>query len=95
MLILGNNVTTAGVVAICHSLRGLGCVGQHFRQWQQESGAEEFPDVSRPLGVQCNLCVDEYTEENGGTMFVPSSFQRARQPPPEFKDSEFVPPDGA
>ena len=28
-------------------------------------------------------------------MFVPSSFQRARQPPPEFKDSEFVPPDGA
>ena len=66
--------------------------GPGSRIW---SGDDEFPDVSRPLGVQCNLCVDEYTEENGGTMFVPSSFQRARQPPPEFKDSDFVPPDGA
>ena len=39
-----------------------------FRDYQRESGAETFPDVSRPLGIQCNLCVDEYTEENGGTM---------------------------
>jgi ectoine hydroxylase-related dioxygenase (phytanoyl-CoA dioxygenase family) len=57
-----------------------------FRDWQRDSGSDDFPDVHKPLGVQCNLCVDEYTAENGGTMFVPNSWALGRQPPVHFND---------
>lgn len=57
-----------------------------FREWQRDSASDAFPDVHKPLGVQCNLCVDEYTAENGGTMFVPNSWALGRQPPAHFND---------
>eukprot|EP01045_Picozoa_sp_COSAG04_P023917 COSAG04_NODE_2916_length_3388_cov_1.855275_2_plen_50_part_00 len=31
--------------------------------WQEV----EWPDPTRPMGVQCNVCIDEYTVENGAT----------------------------
>ena len=37
-----------------------------------------FPD--EPLGVQVNLCVDEFTEQNGGTMYMPRSHLENRWP---------------
>ena len=37
--------------------------GNTFMDWQEV----EWPDPTRPMGVQCNVCIDEYTEENGAT----------------------------
>ena len=49
-----------------------------------------------PLGLQCNMCIDEYTEANGGTMFVPNSYKRGEKPQHaqhEYKDNTYRPPD--
>eukprot|EP01046_Picozoa_sp_COSAG06_P021121 COSAG06_NODE_1572_length_9064_cov_8.042052_5_plen_461_part_00 len=72
--------------------------GAVFRAWQRDSSREDFPDVTRPLGVQCNLCVDDYTTRNGGTMYVPQSWALGRQPPQHFNEgmpNHPAVPDGA
>ena len=61
-------------------LRGL----PHGKTWQVDDsgqirnaheGVEAFeawPDPIRPLGLQCNVCVDPFTELNGGTGEYPA-----------------------
>ena len=47
-----------------------------------------------PLGLQCNMCIDEYTEANGGTMFVPDSYKLGEKPQhaqDEYKENTFQP----
>ena len=42
----------------------------------------EWPEASRPLGVQCNVCIDPFVEANGATCFIPGSCF-FRGPPPQ------------
>jgi hypothetical protein len=59
------------------------------------------PDDSMPpLGLQCNMCIDEYREANGGTMFVPDSYRLGRKPQHEqapagaqYERNEYAPPE--
>lgn len=37
-------------------------------------------DGMPPLGLQCNVCIDRYCEANGGTLFVPGSYQLGSKP---------------
>lgn len=37
-------------------------------------------------GVQFNICIDEFREDNGGTQYVPASHQRRRFPPVTFNE---------
>ena len=68
-----------------------------FRQQVERSGGR-FPEpVARPLGVQCNICVDDYTPENGATLVVRGSCHAGTRPPPHlnaFRDeaSNHAPP---
>ena len=55
------------------------------RGFPEEGFGEEagFP----PLGLQCNMCIDEYTRENGGTMYEPGSWRLGKKPPPEYREN--------
>ena len=43
-------------------------------------GGQPWPDPSRPLGVQCNVCASAYSARNGGTAYVPLSHLRRGSP---------------
>lgn len=67
--------------------------GWHVDTPYQQLGARGYPTpfpTGPPLGVQCNLCVDEYHFENGGTLYVPDSW-REGTPPPGRGAAEFAP----
>ena len=55
------------------------------RGFPEEGFGEEagFP----PLGLQCNMCIDEYTRENGGTLYEPGSWRLGKKPPPEYREN--------
>ena len=57
---------------------------QYFAEWRAANGDPEFPPPRRPLGMQCNVCLDPFTEANGATLYVPNSFATRRPPPPEW-----------
>jgi ectoine hydroxylase-related dioxygenase (phytanoyl-CoA dioxygenase family) len=67
-------------------------------QQLMQRGFPEFgfgPDDMPPLGLQCNMCIDEYAEANGGTMFVPDSYKLGKKPQiaqAEYKENTYKPP---
>ena len=76
---------------------GSGAGGWHndtpYQQLMQRGYPEEgFPEA--PLGVQCNVCIDEYRDDNGGTKYLPGSWALGRKPPSSDAE-DFDPPDAA
>ena len=57
--------------------------------------ADTFPsDVV--LGVQCNICIDDFRSDNAATMFCPGSHLAGGSPPPEYNkkgDEGWLPPE--
>jgi hypothetical protein len=52
-----------------------------FKEHVERTGGR-FPEpVARPLGVQCNICLDDYTPENGATLVVRGSCHNGTRPP--------------
>ncbi|MGB0692882.1 MAG: phytanoyl-CoA dioxygenase family protein [Pseudomonadales bacterium] len=47
---------------------------------------EDRWDDDSVYGVQFNICVDEFRDENGGTQYVPGSHQHKQFPPREFNE---------
>ena len=55
-----------------------------FKEHVERTGGR-FPEpVARPLGVQCNICLDDYTPENGATLVVRGSCHSGTRPPPHL-----------
>ena len=48
---------------------------------------DDFP-TGLNLGVQCNICIDEFRADNAATMFCLGSHKVGRAPPPEYGDQE-------
>jgi hypothetical protein len=77
-------------------LRGL----PHGKVWQVDAsgalnntqdGVEDFsawPDPARPLGLQCNVCIDPFSEANGGTAYIPGSWRQLGPPPKDVYNAD-------
>ena len=66
--------------------------GHHiFAREYPEVPQGRFPDPEEViLGLQYNVCIDAFTEENGGTMFALGSALENRGPPQEWSDLKFA-----
>ncbi len=55
-----------------------------------------FPDAwpEQPLGLQFNICVDDFRPETAGTQYIPGSHREGRWPPAELNERGTRPGEG-